>query len=201
MSEWGVNLSPYPSFLLHFYPVGSLMQHKKVRVLSCILLKKTLPLQPDSLPPLDKIPPHSYIMKAQSYIVLASILEDCQSWTHNLCTLRWFSLTSRPSMVVQLVSVCLYEEYLLKLTPQKKITPSLLHHVTPLAAQFIHYLTPSEQINPSLIQNFSPEGSFLRGHPIAAHCSPLLHSNFSQGVIPQKSSHYSKLQLTLTWQF
>ena len=49
---------------------------------------------------------------------------------------------------------------------------------------------------------------FLKNPPIAApplqHItplgSPLLHGNFSQGVIPKKSSHCSPLQPTLTWQ-
>ena len=47
----------------------------------------------------------------------------------------------------------------------------------------------------------SVRGEFLKGPPIAAHCSPLLHDNFSHGVIPEKSSHCSPLQPTLTWQF
>ena len=37
--------------------------------------------------------------------------------------------------------------------------------------------------------------------PIAALCSPLLHGNFSQGVIFQNSSDCSPLQPTLTWHF
>ena len=49
----------------------------------------------------------------------------------------------------------------------------------------------------------SVRGGFLKRPPIAAHCSPLLHGNFSRGggVIPGKSSHCSPLQPTLTWQF
>ena len=42
---------------------------------------------------------------------------------------------------------------------------------------------------------------FLKSPPIAAHCSPLLHGNFSQGVILEKFSHCSPLQPTLTCQF
>ena len=44
-------------------------------------------------------------------------------------------------------------------------------------------------------------GQILKSPPIAAHCSPLLYGNFSQGVIPEKSSHCNPLQPTLTWQF
>ena len=40
---------------------------------------------------------------------------------------------------------------------------------------------------------------FLKYPPNAAHCGPLLHGNFSEGVIPEKSSHCSPLQPTLTW--
>ena len=60
----------------------------------------------------------------------------------------------------------------------------------------------------------SVKGQFLKSTPFAINCSPLLHGNFSQGVIPKKSSlcspllvipensfHCSPLQLTLTWQF
>ena len=44
-------------------------------------------------------------------------------------------------------------------------------------------------------------GLFLKSPPIAAHCSPLLHGNFSQRVVPQMSPHFSPLQPTLTWRF
>ena len=55
---------------------------------------------------------------------LAPIVEDCQSWTHSICTLCWFALTSRPSKFVQILKVYIYEWKLLKLpTPLNKLPP------------------------------------------------------------------------------
>ena len=44
-------------------------------------------------------------------------------------------------------------------------------------------------------------GKIPENPPIAAHCSSVLDGTFSQGVIPEKSSHCNPLQPTLTWQF
>ena len=47
----------------------------------------------------------------------------------------------------------------------------------------------------------SVRGQFLKSPPFAINCSPLLHGNFSQGVISENSSHCRALQPTPTWQF
>ena len=58
----------------------------------------------------------------------------------------------------------------------------------------------SSHCSPLLHGNFS-QGIIPEIPPIAAHCSPLLHGNFSEGIIPEKSSHCGPLQPTFTWQF
>ena len=47
------------------------------------------------------------------------------------------------------------------------------------------------------------QGNFSQGviPQKSSHCSPLLHGNFRQVVTPQKSSHCRPLQRALTWQF
>ena len=68
------------------------------------------PWQPNSYIILYPRQPNSYIiLPPQSYIVLAPIPEDFQSWTHNLCTLSCVALSSRPSKLVQLLTVYIYE--------------------------------------------------------------------------------------------
>ena len=47
----------------------------------------------------------------------------------------------------------------------------------------------------------SVKGQFLKSPPFAINCSPLLHGNFSWGVISETSSHCSALRPISTWQF
>ena len=73
---------------------------------------------------------------------------------------------------------------------------------------------PLQPIAAHYYMAISVRGQFLKCPHFAINCSPLLHGNFSQGVnpekfslcspllvIPEKSFHWSPLQLTLTWQF
>ena len=45
------------------------------------------------------------------------------SWTHNLCTLSCVALTSRPSMLIQIFTVYIFEKYLFELPPLNKLHP------------------------------------------------------------------------------
>ena len=60
---------------------------------------------------------------------------------------------------------------------------------------------PLQPIAAQFYMAISVRGLLLKRPLIAAHCSPLLYGNFSQGVISEKSSHCSALQPTPTWQF
>ena len=73
---------------------------------------------------------------------------------------------------------------------------------------------PLQPIAAHSYMTISVRGQFLKSPHFAINCSPLLHGNFTQGVIPEKFSlcspllvipeksfHCSPLQLTLTWQF
>ena len=90
------------------------------RVLSCIFLKNPpiaapllrnfTPWQPNSYIILLPPPPGSPTLTSFNPLnLLAPIPEDCQSWTHNLCTLSCVALSSRPSMLVQLLTVYIYK--------------------------------------------------------------------------------------------
>ena len=74
------------------------------------------------------------------------------------------------------------------LTPLDSLPPHSYTILPPLAAQLLHHVIPSEQATLSLLHHFT-------------HCSPLLHGNFSQALIPEKSSHCSPFQPILTWKF
>ena len=62
-------------------------------------------------------------------------------------------------------------------------------------------LLPLQPISAHSYMAISVRGQFLKSLPFAINCSPLLHGNFSQGVISEKSSHCRALQPTPTWQF
>ena len=101
--------------------------------------------------------PNSYIiLPPQSYTVLAPITEDCQSWTHNLYTLSCVALTSRPSMLLQLLTVYIYEEYLLELPPLSKLPPHSYIVLAPLDELPAHPYTVLTPLgSPHLHDNFS----------------------------------------------
>ena len=155
-----VKIAPFqqitPSLLHYFVPLGSstlssfypaldkLFFHSCTIItpLAAQLLHQFIPSE-QIAPSLYTVLPHladnSYIiLPPQSYIVLEPISEECQSRTHNLCTLSCVALTSRPSMLVQLLTVFIWI-ILVRIALSQQITQSLLHH-----------FTPSEQITPSL---------------------------------------------------
>ena len=91
-----------PSLLQPFTPLGS----PTLTSLNTLWKNYPLTLTP-FYPPWH---PNSYIiLTTQSYIVLAPIPEDCQSLTHNLCTLSCVALSSRPSQLLQLLTVYIDE--------------------------------------------------------------------------------------------
>ena len=55
------------------------------------------------------------IWPPQSYIVLAPIIDECKSWTHDFFTLSWCSFISRTPKLVQLLTIYIYEWKLLEL--------------------------------------------------------------------------------------
>ena len=111
------------------------------RVLKCIFLKNP----PIADPLLRHFTPLGSPTLTSFYplnlTVLAAIPEDCQSRTHNLCTLSCVALTSRPSMLVQLLTVYIYELYLLELLPLNKLPPHSYISL-PLRTNYPQTLTP-----------------------------------------------------------
>ena len=113
---------------------------------------------------------NSYIvLSPQSYIVLAPILEDCQSRTHSPSTLSWFSLKFRPSKLDQLLTLCIYEYKLLELPlstkypltlttfyPLKKTTSIFLNYFITLGSPDLCSFYPLWTNNPQLIHHFNP---------------------------------------------
>ena len=113
------------------------------------------------------------------------------SWTHKLYTLNWFSIASKPSKLVRLLTVHLNIKCLWELPPLNKLplTPSLFHP-HPGAAQFLHLFTPLNKLHHHSYINLNPffplqlkippitAHCSLKFPPITAHCSPVLHRNF-----------------------
>ena len=153
-----------PLLLHHFTPLGSPMQPKKRKSFELHFSKKILPLQP-----------HSYII--------------LPPW--HLCTLSCVALTSRPSIIVQLLTVDLYEQYLLEL-PLSTIYPLILTSSYPLRTNYSLTLTPFYppwQTNSCIILpplNNLPTHSYTILPPLAA---PLLH-HFTTLGSPTVTSFY-----------
>ena len=168
MQDRGVNLSLTPHCYTILPPVEAQCSPKRRKSFELHFPKESSHCSPTltSFYPLGSPtlasfhPPGSPTLTSiNSLNLLAPIPEDCQSWTHNLCTLSCVTLSSRPSMLVQLLTVYIYKKYLLELPHHNKLPTHSYIVLPPLAAQLLHHFTPSEQITPSLLHHFTPLGS------------------------------------------
>ena len=98
-----------PSLLRHFIPFGRSTLTSFYPLWTIYPLTLTPFYHPCQLNSIIILPP-------QSYIVLAPIIDECKSWTHDFFTLSWFSFISRTPKLVQLLKVYIYESKLLELT-------------------------------------------------------------------------------------
>ena len=135
------------SLLHHFTPLDSSTLSSFYTPLDKLPLSHTIlpPWQPNSyftLPPLDKLPTHSYTILP--FLTAQLLAHFIPLWTNYPLILAPFQPPWQSNSYTYI-----------NLPPINKNSP-ILHHFTSLAAQLLLHFTPSEQIIYSLLHHFTP---------------------------------------------